>query len=77
MAEDQQTTFFDVRDRYDRDPQFHQMVELMVQFIIKNKYTPGEMRDAAFMASIQFETIHRPFRHVYVRDDLDPELIGG
>ncbi len=66
---EQKTTFFDVQERYERDTQFHSLVDLMVQFIIKEKYTPQEMRDAAFMASIQFDRIYRPQRFIYTRDD--------
>jgi hypothetical protein len=45
------------------------MVDLMVQFIVRDKYTPGEMRDAAFMASLQFDSMYRHTEHRYVFKD--------
>lgn len=55
--EERETTYYDCRDRYNRDPNFRSLVDLMVTFSIENKFTPGELRDAAFMASLQFESL--------------------
>ena len=65
----QTTDYNDVHDRFNRDPQFATLVNLMTQFIVKNKYTPSEMRDAAFMASLQFEHIYRITEHRMVFRD--------
>ena len=50
------------RERYYNDPAFHTLVSYMVNFIMKNQYSPSEMRDAAVMASIIYEeqTVRSP-----------------
>lgn len=55
---DKETTYWDVRDRYMRDAEFHAVVDMMMAFMTTHKYTASEMRDAAFMAAVQFESIH-------------------
>jgi hypothetical protein len=42
-------------DRYQQDPMFHTMVDMMFNMICEKKYTPTEMREAAMLASIMFE----------------------
>ena len=62
MAE---TTYHDCKDRYLNDPFFRNLVDLLMAHIVQHKYTPGELRDAAFMAALNFESIHA--REVFVR----------
>lgn len=53
------TTFHDLRDRYHRDAKFKATVDLLVNFMQENKWTPYEMRDCADMASLVFSEIHQ------------------
>lgn len=39
------------RDRYLNDPIFHRLVDFVRQGIRENKYTPGEVREAAVLAA--------------------------
>lgn len=57
-----------MRSRYYNDPEFKTLVDVMESFIHQNKYTPSEMREAAVMASINYE-MRRTDRIVY----LDPK----
>lgn len=66
---ERETTYHDVHERYQRDAMFRTMVDMMVQFVVKEKYTPSEMRDAAFMASLQFDHIYRITEHRFVFRD--------
>ncbi len=57
MPEKQETTYHDCRSRYENDPFFRNLVDLLLAHAIQHKYTPGELRDAAFMAALRFEQI--------------------
>lgn len=57
MAEKQETTYWDCKDRYRNDPAFRQLVDLLMHHAITYKYTPGELRDAAFMAMVNCEAM--------------------
>lgn len=50
-----ETTYHDVLERYLRDPVFQQAVNLLTHFTLQHKLTPGELRDAAFCASLRVE----------------------
>ena len=43
------------QERYQTDPQFRTLVEMMYKAIISAKFTPTEMREAAILASIKYE----------------------
>lgn len=51
-----------VADRYDRDPQFRTLTDMLEHLIHEAKMTPTEVREAAILATIHYEqrTI-RPF----------------
>ena len=49
------------RERYHSDPTFHALVDTMTEYIINCQYTPSEMRDAALLASINYEMHHHRF----------------
>ena len=53
-----ETTYYDAKDRYLNDPLFHNLVDLLMAHMIQHKYTPGELRDAAFIAALNFEAMH-------------------
>lgn len=57
-----------MKDKYYNDPEFRTLVDLMEKFIHDNKFTPSEMREAAVMASINYE-MRRVDRRIY----LDPK----
>lgn len=44
-----------LRDRYQTDPAFKALVDMMVGHIQTCQYTPSEMREAAILASIIYE----------------------
>jgi hypothetical protein len=46
-----------MRERYNNDPHFRVLVDMMVGHIHEVNYTPSEMREAAMLASIIYEDI--------------------
>lgn len=59
-------------EKYHSDNAFRQLVDLMESFIHKNQYTPSEMREAAVMASINYE-----HKRVSPMMFITPELEGA
>ena len=54
-----------VQDRYENDPTFRVLVEMMMSWLMNNAhYTPTELREAAMYAAYRVEslTIRRPFQ---------------
>lgn len=47
-------------DKYLHDPQYHQLVKMLVGFIEECKFTPSELREAAVHASIMHEMMKPP-----------------
>lgn len=43
-------------ERYERDPIFRSLVDTMTHFIITAQYTPTELREAALLASIRYDS---------------------
>lgn len=60
-----ETTYHDVKDRYRNDPLFYNLVQMLMANMIQHKYTPGELRDAAYMAALNVESMHA--KEVFVR----------
>lgn len=59
----------DARDLYSRDPEFHQIVDVIYHGMVKMDYTASELRAAAMLAAYMFETTHiRPL--VIKKDDI-------
>jgi hypothetical protein len=46
------------QERYDTDNAFRTLVDMMMYQIIQCNYSPSELREAAILAAIQYETIH-------------------
>ena len=46
------------QERYNRDPQFRTLVDMLTHQIIECRYSPTELREAAILAVIRHETIH-------------------
>ena len=44
-----------VEERYQTDPMFHTLVDIMYNMIVQAKFTPSELRDAAMLAAIRYE----------------------
>lgn len=50
----------DSAERYQRDPEFHALVDMLFNFAVTQGYTPGELRQAAFYASLRAEQYALP-----------------
>jgi len=46
------------REKYDNDPEYHNIVNLIESFIERAKFTPSELREAAIYACIRYEIRH-------------------
>ena len=55
-------------EKYMQDPQFHELVMMLESFIDRAQFTPSELREAAVLASINYEM--RNVRSIRI----DPEL---
>ncbi len=53
-------------DRYNRDPAFKSLVDVMHAFIQRAEYTPTEMREAALLACIHHDRLN--VRHTLYLD---------
>jgi hypothetical protein len=51
-------TFETAETRYQRDPAFQSLVDVMCAHIARLQFTPTEMREAAMLACIKFEQRH-------------------
>jgi hypothetical protein len=52
-----------VRRRYERDPTFRQLVDVLLMHLHKYEFSPTELREACMLAAVQFEmTQSRPYR---------------
>lgn len=45
----------DARRRYDNDAEYRLVVDALFDAMVRMRLTPGELRDAAMLASIRFE----------------------
>ena len=62
------------RERYHNDPQFHMLVDYMTAAIHRCDFTPSEMREAALLASINYEMTHLRDRQIMVTSELEQAL---
>jgi len=46
------------REKYMNDPDYHQLVNMLEQFIERARFTPSELREAAVLACINYEMRH-------------------
>lgn len=47
-----------VTSRYERDPAFRHLVDMMYILIHEGKYTPTELREAAILAMTRYESLN-------------------
>ena len=65
---------YPVRARYEQDPFFHQLVDMLHSQIVEARFTPTEIREAAMLAQIMYEELNPNPRPVYfTRDDVIKE----
>lgn len=55
-------------ERYRRDPQFKQLVDMLYMLVKKADFTPTEIREACMLAQIHYETHNVP-RHFTLSTD--------
>lgn len=55
------------RDKYMNDPDYRQLVDLLEQFIHRAQFSPSELREAAVLASINYE-----MRNIRGAEELHP-----
>ena len=46
------------KEKYMNDPEYHQLVNMLESFIDRARFTPSELREAAVLASINYEMRH-------------------
>jgi hypothetical protein len=46
------------REKYLNDPEYHQLVGMLENFIEHARFTPSELREALVLACINYETRH-------------------
>ena len=64
------------KERYESDPQFHALVNIMISYIQQAQFTPTEMREAAVLASIIYE--QHNIRHPWIMSkELEKWLNSG
>lgn len=56
------------QERYQYDPQFHALVDMLAAFIHKADFTPSEVREAAMLACIKIEMENLHYRHVIPKE---------
>lgn len=45
-------------ERYQSDPVFHRLVDMIYHAIVEKEYTATEVRDAAMLAALHYESMH-------------------
>lgn len=60
-------------ERYHNDPAFKNLVEMMTHQIFSCNFTPSEMREAAIMASINYEMMNVN-KTRYIRPEMEEAL---
>jgi len=63
-----------LRDRYQNDPAFTALVNMMVAHIQDCRYTPSEMREAAMLASIIYEENNLRYGPFPIEQELEEAL---
>ncbi len=48
-------SYEELKDRYLNDPEFYHLCKFLESMIYKNNFTPYELKQAAFFASLKFQ----------------------
>ena len=62
------------RAKYENDPEYHRLVDTLVNSIITMHYTPSEIREAAILACIIYEEQYVKRYVKYIPEDVDKSL---
>ncbi|WP_205191552.1 hypothetical protein [Burkholderia sp. LMG 13014] len=62
------------RGRYRRDPQYRSLVTMLEAMIHQCKFTPSEIREAAVLASINYESMRVHQFHIPLTPELHERL---
>lgn len=46
------------KEKYMNDPEYHQLVDMLENFIERAQFTPSELREASVLACINYEMRH-------------------
>lgn len=60
------------KEKYMNDPEYHQLVNMLENFIEQARFTPSEMREACVLATINYEMRH--IRDMHIDPRLDQAL---
>jgi hypothetical protein len=58
-----------MQERYQNDPVFHSIVDLLCMELERGQYTPTEVREAAMLAQIMYEE-RQPRPVIFTRGDV-------
>jgi hypothetical protein len=56
------------KEKYMNDPEYHHLVNMLMGFIERARFTPSELREACVLASINYEMRH--IRDVHINPEL-------
>lgn len=59
-----------VIERYNQDPAFHGLVDMITSVLLEGKYTPTEVREAAMLAQLKYESMTPPRPVIFSLNDL-------
>ena len=52
------------KEKYLNDPEYHRLVDILENFIHQARFSPSELREAAILASINYEMKHIRDMHI-------------
>ena len=59
-----------VMERYHEDPAFHSLVDTLTSILLEGRYTPTEVREAAMLAQLKYESMTPPRPVIFNLNDL-------
>ena len=62
------------RDRYRNDMEYRALVDMMIAMIHRCEFTPSEMREAAVLASIEYDAVNIRRRVIPLTPELHEQL---
>jgi hypothetical protein len=61
----------ELKNRYMNDAEFHSIVHMLYEFLKEARFTPYELRQAAYFASLKFETEHTKPQMIIPENGID------